>query len=160
MFQQIPNIINKISNYIYYVENSMEHYLEHLPDYFLEALSASILRIVFFAQSLPSFPPQARNAWYALEVLSLLLATSISLSSCRANHAIMVLKSSSLIGFPDIRARAVNTPFDGFPSSPTIAFLEGTDWERISKPFWALRFTDTGGIVDIGISLHPYNFKV
>ena len=61
MFQQIPNIINKISNYIYYIENSMEH-LEHLPDYSLAARSASILRIVFFAQSLPSFPPQAKNA--------------------------------------------------------------------------------------------------
>jgi hypothetical protein len=68
----------------------------------------------------------------------------------------MVLNSSSDIGFPDISARAVKTPLDGFPSSPTIAFLDGTDLERISKPFWALRFTVTGGILETGmlIKLH------
>ena len=113
---------------------------------FFWASSCLILLSVLLAHALPSAPPQAKKAWYALDVLSLRLATSSSALSCRANQATMVWMSLGDMGFPDIRALAVNTPFDGFPSSPTMAFFEGTDLERISKPLWALRLTETGGI--------------
>ena len=119
--------------------------------FFFFASSASNLRMVRLAQSLPSFPPQAKKAWYALEVLSLLFCRSLSLASWRANQATIVTSSFLDMGLPLIRARAVDTPLDGFPSSPTIAFLDGTDLERISKPLWALRFTITGGVLDMAI---------
>ena len=63
----------------------------------------------------------------------------------------MVWISLGDMGLPDIKALAVLTPWDGFPSAPTMAFLEGTDLARISKPFWALRLTETGGILLTGI---------
>jgi hypothetical protein len=60
------------------------------------------------------------------------------------------------MGFPLIKALAVLTPWDGFPSAPTIAFLDLGIPALISNPLAALALTLTGGIRDIGMSLHSY----
>tara|TARA_Y100001973_G_scaffold102816_1_gene168679 strand:- start:36 stop:587 length:552 start_codon:yes stop_codon:yes gene_type:complete len=61
------------------------------------------------------------------------------------------------MGFPLIKVRAVNTPLDGFPSSPTIALLDGDCLARISKPLAAFVRTLGGGTLDIAILYTPFN---